>query len=246
MDMNQMNTKAVLVALVLFMLLLASAEGFHFVKAASTGSMEFSGGVTLNSPVNTTYDYVPILSLNLGEGGVPCTLNYSIDGTNEGVIPLVCVGSEEPMFIANMSGTAQLPQLSVGMHCLTVTEDANLNGYGGASPPGAPFKETSPGSGNYYALWVDTIYFTVTSNSLGMSPPHASTLSDTTSPYITHLSLENTTYSTGNVPLNFVVNENITQATYTLDGQANVTIAGNTTLTGLSAGVHNVTVYARG
>lgn len=31
---------------------------------------------------------------------------------------------------------------------------------------------------------------------------------------------------------------------YSLDGENNVTIAGNTTLIGLSAGTHNVTVYA--
>lgn len=31
---------------------------------------------------------------------------------------------------------------------------------------------------------------------------------------------------------------------YSLDGKGNVTVAGNTTLTGLSNGEHNVTVYA--
>ncbi|HUK84941.1 MAG TPA: hypothetical protein VLU95_03670 [Candidatus Acidoferrum sp.] len=46
-------------------------------------------------------------------------------------------------------------------------------------------------------------------------------------PNITNLSVENTTYSTGNVPLNFIVNENITQAAYSLDEQTNTTIAGN-------------------
>ncbi len=238
-----MNMKAVSVALVLSMLLIASVEGFHFVKADSNGSMGFYGGVTLNSPVNTTYDYVPILSLNLGEG-VPCTLNYSVDGINEGIIPLVCVGSEEPMFTANMSGTAQLPHLSEGTHYLTITEEANLNGYGGASPPGAPFKETSPGSSDYYAIWVDTVYFTITSNSVRIASLPTSAPSNITFPNITNLSVENTTYSTGNVPLNFIVNENITQAAYSLDEQTNITIAGNTTLTGLSAGTHNVTVYA--
>jgi hypothetical protein len=32
---------------------------------------------------------------------------------------------------------------------------------------------------------------------------------------------------------------------YSLDGRDNVTITGNTTLSGLSNGLHNVTVYAR-
>jgi hypothetical protein len=74
----------------------------------------------------------------------------------------------------------------------------------------------------------NTVYFTV----------------DTTSPRITILSLENQTYYTSNVPLNFTVNEVTTQISYSLDGQNNVTLTGNTTLTGLSNGLHNVTVYA--
>lgn len=44
--------------------------------------------------------------------------------------------------------------------------------------------------------------------------------------------------------MNFTVNEFVSQITYSLNGQENVTITGNTTLTGLSNGVYNVTVYA--
>jgi hypothetical protein len=32
---------------------------------------------------------------------------------------------------------------------------------------------------------------------------------------------------------------------YSLDGQENVTVTGNTTLTGLTEGLHNVTIYAK-
>lgn len=55
---------------------------------------------------------------------------------------------------------------------------------------------------------------------------------------------ENKTYSATDIPLNFTLNEPTSQLTYSLDGQANVTITGNATLTGLSGGVHNITVYA--
>jgi hypothetical protein len=55
---------------------------------------------------------------------------------------------------------------------------------------------------------------------------------------------ENKTYDTSEVPLNFTVNESGKQITYSLDGQDNVTATGNTTLTGLSNGEHNITVYA--
>jgi hypothetical protein len=66
----------------------------------------------------------------------------------------------------------------------------------------------------------------------------------TTPPKVSILSLENKTYSIASIPLNFTTNEPISQATYSLDGHENVTIAGNTTLTGLANGDHNVTVYA--
>ncbi len=67
---------------------------------------------------------------------------------------------------------------------------------------------------------------------------------DTTPPKISVLSIENKTYSTTDIPLNFTVNEPVSQVSYSLDGQENVTIAGNTTLTNLPYGEHNVTVYA--
>jgi hypothetical protein len=54
----------------------------------------------------------------------------------------------------------------------------------------------------------------------------------------------NKTYVVGNVSLIFTLNKPTVALSYSLDGQANVTIAGNTTLTGLSSGLHNVTVYA--
>jgi hypothetical protein len=67
---------------------------------------------------------------------------------------------------------------------------------------------------------------------------------DTVPPSVSVLSLENTTYATSDMPLNFTVSEPTSKFVYVLDGQDNVTVNGNTTLTGLAAGVHNVTVYA--
>ena len=64
-------------------------------------------------------------------------------------------------------------------------------------------------------------------------------------PSISVLSIENKTYTTTDIPLNFTVNALASQNTYSLDGQENVTIAGNTTLTGLANGDHNLTIYAK-
>ena len=74
----------------------------------------------------------------------------------------------------------------------------------------------------------DIVYFTV----------------DGTSPVIVIMPVANKTYSVTDIPLNFTLNEPASQITYSLDGQANVTITGNATLTDLSGGGHNVTLYA--
>ena len=52
-------------------------------------------------------------------------------------------------------------------------------------------------------------------------------------------------YASGVVALSFSLNKPASWVGYSLDGKDNVTVAGNTTLTGLSAGLHNVTVYAK-
>jgi hypothetical protein len=63
-------------------------------------------------------------------------------------------------------------------------------------------------------------------------------------PKVSVLSLENKTFASSSVPLNFTVTDFVTQISYSLDGQENVTTVGNTTLTNLSSGEHSVTVYA--
>jgi hypothetical protein len=67
---------------------------------------------------------------------------------------------------------------------------------------------------------------------------------DTTPPAIAVMPVENKTDGSFDIPLNFTLNEPTSQIKYSLDGQANVTIAGNTTLLNLPYGQHNVTVYA--
>ena len=54
----------------------------------------------------------------------------------------------------------------------------------------------------------------------------------------------NATYS-GSYFLNFTVSKPALWVGYSLDGLDNVTVTGNTTLAGLSSGLHNVTVYAK-
>jgi hypothetical protein len=58
-------------------------------------------------------------------------------------------------------------------------------------------------------------------------------------------SIQNTTYASPDLPLVFSVDKLVSWVGYSLDGQANVTIAQNVTLAGLVNGAHTLTVYAK-
>jgi len=66
-----------------------------------------------------------------------------------------------------------------------------------------------------------------------------------TPPEINIVSPENQTYNGSSVSLVFTVNKPVNWMGYSLDGQDNVTVTGNTTISGLTSGLHNITVYAK-
>jgi parallel beta-helix repeat protein len=52
-------------------------------------------------------------------------------------------------------------------------------------------------------------------------------------------------FNGSSIPLSFTVNKHVVWMSYSLDRQDNVTITGNATLSGLTNGLHNITVYAK-
>jgi hypothetical protein len=74
--------------------------------------------------------------------------------------------------------------------------------------------------------------------------PSPSSSPSSSPPNISFLSLENKTYTANNISLNFTLSKSAKWIGYSIDGQANTTIYGNTTLTGLSNGSHTLTIYA--
>jgi hypothetical protein len=66
---------------------------------------------------------------------------------------------------------------------------------------------------------------------------------DTTAPIVSVASTKSKVHSS-EVSLNFTVNEQTAWVGYSLDGQDNITLTGNTTLTELSGGKHSIIVYA--
>jgi hypothetical protein len=71
------------------------------------------------------------------------------------------------------------------------------------------------------------------------------TYATTTEIVVAIVSPENKPYNEDSVSLNFTVNKRTSWIGYSLDGQENVAITGNTTLRGVTNGGHNVTVYVK-
>jgi len=74
--------------------------------------------------------------------------------------------------------------------------------------------------------------------------PNLFTSPDIIPPAISIISLENVSYPIGNLSLTFTVSEPTSWLGYSLDGQENITVAGNSVLSGLFMGSHYLTVYA--
>ena len=185
LEAEKVNPKELLVASFLCLLSLSLAFGVHTARADSSSPITFAGDITLISPVNETYTSNSLtLNLNLTCGGLPYVLTYSVDGTNEGTIPLAFSQSLSFLFQVK-TGTAQMPTLSNGSHKLTIYEVAYLNNYHGANPPGAPFKPTSPGSDNYTCSWTDTVYFSINATDTQPIPTPSPTPSPSATPTAT-------------------------------------------------------------
>jgi len=62
-------------------------------------------------------------------------------------------------------------------------------------------------------------------------------------PIITFLSAQNANLSKSSFPLNFTVDHEVTEMTYSFDGQEPLQLSGNITFADLANGRHNVTIY---
>jgi hypothetical protein len=67
----------------------------------------------------------------------------------------------------------------------------------------------------------------------------------TVPPVVSVVSPENKNYTSSNVSLTFTLDRPVVWMGYSLDGEETVTVTGNTTIAGLTSGLHNITVYAK-
>ena len=127
--------------------------------------------------------------------------------------------------ISEFNSNIELTDVPEGNHTLVVY-----------TVEGGRYEEPDPGSAGFVTLYYP---FKITGSS------SVSFTIDTVAPEVTVLSPENKAYDSSYVPLNFTANESASQFSYILDGQKNMTIDGNVTLSGLPIGAHNITIYAQ-
>jgi hypothetical protein len=183
--------------------------------------------ITIESPTNSTYK-VTTLSLEVtfetyktgypGGPEYPTTrqFTYILDGK-----------APEPINITNFSvainpggdvffeGSALLPELTEGLHNLTVCVVFD-------------YPSDTNAFESHHTESKSSVYFRI----------------DTVAQNISILMPENSTYNPTEVPLQFFIDEPASWTGYSLDGQENVTVTGNMTLPELSVGQHNLTLYA--
>lgn len=97
---------------------------------------------------------------------------------------------------------------------------------------------------SFYAKQTDQ-GFRLLNITLNGNPVEISFSINTLPPRIRNISIENGQRFVGAIPLSFVISEPVSWMGYSLDGLTNVTLAGNTTLSELQIGFHNLTVYAQ-
>jgi len=219
-------TKRLSLILVLLMLLTLSYFS-HEAKADTLGplvdrseELNVTDVIEINSPQNTTYAVGEILlNFTLVYEGQDDDVGYSVDGGDIQRIQVSKI-SEEPapyLFMppyVRVTSRGTIVLRDLSEGSHTVTVYAGYY-FGGINQRFEVFKRASTN-------------FTI----------------DTVAPNLLLLSPETKVYNMSDLSLNFAVNEPVSQFTYSLDGQKNVTISGNTTLTNIHYGEHNVTVFA--
>jgi len=126
----------------------------------------------------------------------------------------------------------------------TVNEATSWIGYSLDGAASVTITGNTTLTGLSYASHRIVVYANDTQGNMGMSDVVHFVVAQIAPPVIIMLSPDNTTYTSTSVTLQLVINKPTSWIGYSLDGAANVTITGNTTLTGLSLGSHNIIVYA--
>jgi len=201
---------------------LAWANPFHYHTAPPDMilffplNITYTGNVPLNFTVIASRDWVKGVDYDPEMYQELNSVDYYIDGSFHGSIVANSNLTYPFRYSANLTGLCE------GGHCLVVeTVSTGVTNWGSA---GEGWKRVPGDSATV------TVYFSIADDGI---PPK-----------ISLLSAENKTYPTTNITLTYSINDQVVKALYSLDGQESVRLSGNTTLTDLSEGSHNITVHA--
>lgn len=197
------------------------------VLTPSKNQIVISTNISITFTVNKPQSWISGLEMTWITPGYLCwgkitSISYVLDGVqsnktsaNDPVVLGLRVYDEPPSRTLDFS--INLTGLSDGLHSLIVSAE------------GESLYSTGPGS------WSSTIVVGNSSETIFIV--------DTSPPTVTLISPKINVYNTTEIPLNFIVSEP-SQIKYSLNALNNVTTVGNSTLSGLSYGNHNITVYA--
>jgi hypothetical protein len=186
------------------------------------------GNITLLGLLDGAHNIVAYANDTFGNMASSNFVYFSVDTT----LPQVVI----------LSPLNQTYQTGSIMLTFTVNKPNSWIGYSLNGQPNATIMGNTTLLGLPDGSYSIVVYANDTGDNMGASETIYFTIAR--APEITILSPENITYATNDIPLVFTVNETTSWMGYSLDGQANVTVFGNTTLLGLPDGAHNVVVYA--
>jgi len=186
------------------------------------------GNTTLMGLSEGLHNIIVFANDTFGNMGASAGVYFSVDTLSPTVVVL------SPQNITYQTGSIMLTfnvSEPVSWMGYSLNGQANVTVVGNTTLSGLP--------DGYHSI---IVYANDTAGNMGASNKVFFTIAR--APTIIILSPQNMTYATANVALTFTINETASWMGYSLDGQANVTTGGNTTLLGLSDGAHNVIVYA--
>jgi N-acetylneuraminic acid mutarotase len=165
---------------------------------------------------------------------IPTTVFHAAAGATTGIVA--------PKRIYVVGGSSDGGLFSEGTGLVQVYNPMTGTWSRGSSMPTARFGLT-------VAVVDDQIYAIAGIASMAFSSPLKANERYTpflpgTVPVVSVSSPENRVCAVSEVPLSFTVNEQAAWLGYSLDGQDNVTVSGNATVSSLSEGVHSLVIYA--
>ena len=195
----------------------ALANPYTYTGEVPPDSETFPPVITISSPVNNSVYNTNVVPLNFD---VAAPQSRTASSTNVQGVTYEVDWKKEPVNVLN--GGQEHPYFNLqfsfvpeGHH--TIVIKAVGSGL---------YKETELSYKWFFIRSSTTISFTV----------------DHTAPTVSVLSPQNIS-SESPIPLNVTVNEAYSKIAYSLNGQQNVTVAGNSTIPNLSSGQYNVTFY---